>query len=183
MLKKAIQFAKSVHRGTRRKSGAPFITHPIAVMSTLKEAGFGETVLVAAVLHDVLEEARDRKKNEQFVHDEFGDEVYFLVTAVSKDFSVRDKTERDKAYHEQLILAMSRDSSVLFIKMADLLHNVSTVEHLSKKKQNEWVGELKRYYLFHFLENFHVVPHDKRELYLDMINKMEEVVEEYQSGG
>ncbi|MDP2691776.1 MAG: HD domain-containing protein [bacterium] len=182
LLQKAIQYAEKIHKGTFRKSGEPYISHPLAVMKTLQKHGFSDKVLAAAVLHDVLEDTNDREKTEKELFQEFGDEVFFLVGAVSKDAKIRDKKERAHHYFEQQTTAMKRDPAVIFLKAADLLHNVSTLKYLSRERQDRWIHELKNYYLMNFLKNFHLIPDFQRDLYHELVAKLQKVIDRHEEG-
>lgn len=177
LVQKALDFATEIHANTKRKSGEPYIIHPIAVKNILEKHGFPERVLCTALLHDVLEDTDDVPTTERKLFQIFGDEVYFLVTALSKDGKIADKQERDEKYFEQISLAMQKDPSIIFLKAADLLHNVSTLKHLKKEKQEAWISELKNFYLRNFLKNFHIIPIPQREFYHQLIKDIQKVID------
>lgn len=180
LLQKALDFATDIHAHTKRKSGEPYIIHPIAVKNILEKHGFPEQVLCAALLHDVLEDTDDVPTTEKRLFRLFGDEVYFLVTALSKDGKLADKQVRDEKYFEQISLAMQRDPSIIFLKAADLLHNVSTLKYLKKEKQEAWISELKNFYLRNFLKNFHLIPIPQREFYHQLIRNIQKVIDRFE---
>ncbi|HEX5741174.1 MAG TPA: HD domain-containing protein [Pilimelia sp.] len=125
VLRRAYVMAESAHRGQFRKSGEPFITHPVAVAQILADLGMDTTTLVAALLHDTVE---DTDYTLHALRDDFGGEVAHLVDGVTKF---------DKLYYGQaakgetirkLIIAAGRDVRVLVIKLADRLHNMRTLD-------------------------------------------------------
>ncbi|MGJ6979306.1 RelA/SpoT family protein [Aestuariimicrobium soli] len=138
LLERAYHTAEHYHRGQLRKSGDAYITHPLAVTSILAELGMTEPTLVAALLHDTVEDTSYTM--EQLTAD-FGDEVAGLVDGVTKLDKV---TYGDSAKAETLrkmVIAMSRDIRVLVIKLADRLHNMRTLDFLRPDKQNRIAKE------------------------------------------
>jgi GTP diphosphokinase / guanosine-3',5'-bis(diphosphate) 3'-diphosphatase len=124
-LRRGYVIAENMHRGQFRKSGEPFITHPLAVAQICAELGMDTTTLVAALLHDTVE---DTRYTVQALHDDFGPEVAHLVDGVTKF---------DKAFYGQaaeaetirkMIVAAGKDVRVLIIKLADRLHNMRTLD-------------------------------------------------------
>ncbi len=180
LLKAAELYAAKIHKGVFRKSGEPYITHPIAVMKIMQKKGFSTDVLCAALLHDTIEDSQNPKQTEIEILKSFGDETLFLVQALSKDQTMSDKELRDKKYFEQLEQSIERDPNVLFLKAADLLHNVSTIKYLSKERQERWISELKQFYFFHFLESFHLIPEVHHEFYHELVNKLQLVLEKHE---
>lgn len=181
IVKKALDFASKIHEGVVRKSGQPYITHPIAVKDILKDHGFSDKVLCAALLHDVLEDSDDYAQTEKDLFEIFGDEVFFLVEAVSKDTRMKNKKQRDEKYYRQITLAMQQDPAVIFLKAADLLHNVSTLKYLSKERQDRWINELKDFYMLNFTKNFHVVPAFHRDFFHQLVFKLQEVIDRHEN--
>jgi GTP diphosphokinase / guanosine-3',5'-bis(diphosphate) 3'-diphosphatase len=132
VLRRAYTIAESMHRGQVRKSGEPFITHPLAVAQICAELGMDTTTLVAALLHDTVE---DTRYTVQALHDDFGPEVAHLVAGVTKF---------DKAFYGQvaeaetirkMIVAAGKDVRVLIIKLADRVHNMRTLDARSPASQ------------------------------------------------
>jgi len=125
VLRRAYGIAESMHRGQFRKSGEPFITHPLAVAQILAELGMDTTTLVAALLHDTVE---DTRYTLQALDGDFGPEVAHLVDGVTKF----DKTFYGKAAEAEtirkMIVAAGKDVRVLIIKLADRLHNMRTLD-------------------------------------------------------
>ncbi|HEX2774456.1 MAG TPA: HD domain-containing protein [Micromonosporaceae bacterium] len=125
VLRRGYAIAEHMHRGQFRKSGEPYITHPLAVAQICAELGMDTTTLVAALLHDTVE---DTRYTLQALRDDFGSEVAYLVDGVTKF---------DKAFYGQaaeaetvrkMIVAAGRDVRVLIIKLADRLHNMRTLD-------------------------------------------------------
>ncbi|MDQ6687050.1 MAG: HD domain-containing protein, partial [Actinomycetota bacterium] len=132
LLERAYLTAEQHHRGQMRKSGDPYITHPLAVTTILADIGMTEPTLVAALLHDTIE---DTPYTLAQLRADFGDEVAQLVDGVTK----LDKlTYGDSAQAEtirKMIVAMSRDIRVLVIKLADRLHNMRTLRYVKAETQ------------------------------------------------
>ena len=132
LLNQAYEVAEREHRGQQRTSGDPFITHPVAVASILAELGMDTTTLVAALLHDTVE---DTGYTLEQTRADFGDEVTHLVDGVTK----LDKMEFGHAAEAEtirkMIVAMALDLRVLIIKLADRLHNMRTLRFQPTHKQ------------------------------------------------
>ncbi|MFT4083257.1 MAG: bifunctional (p)ppGpp synthetase/guanosine-3',5'-bis(diphosphate) 3'-pyrophosphohydrolase [Nocardioides sp.] len=132
LLERAYKTAERLHRTQKRKSGDPYITHPLAVTTILAELGMTEPTLVAALLHDTVE---DTPYTLDELTRDFGAEVALLVDGVTKLDKV---TYGDSAQAEtirKMIVAMSKDIRVLVIKLADRLHNMRTLRYVSPKSQ------------------------------------------------
>lgn len=127
LIERAYAVAEQAHQGQSRKSGEPYITHPIAVAEIIAGLGMPDTVIAAAFLHDVVE---DTGVALDHIREEFGDEVADFVDGVTK----LDKlTYGDAAQAEtvrKMVVAMARDIRVLILKLADRLHNARTWEHV-----------------------------------------------------
>ncbi len=126
MLRRAWEVGAAAHAGQTRKSGEPYITHPVAVAAILAELGLDVEALVAAILHDTIEDT-------PLTHDElagqFGQTVAELVEGVTKldKLRFRDRQEAAAESFRKMLLAMSRDLRVIMIKLADRLHNMRTL--------------------------------------------------------
>ncbi|MEG0918317.1 MAG: bifunctional (p)ppGpp synthetase/guanosine-3',5'-bis(diphosphate) 3'-pyrophosphohydrolase [Anaerovoracaceae bacterium] len=140
LLGKAYDIASKMHEGQLRKSGEPYLIHPIAVVIILAELGMDEDTLVAGLLHDVVEDTEYTK--EQLV-EEFGEEVGLLVDGVTKLGSLvfENNEERQAENLRKMFLAMSKDIRVLIIKLADRLHNLRTINYMSESKIREKCNE------------------------------------------
>jgi guanosine-3',5'-bis(diphosphate) 3'-pyrophosphohydrolase len=132
LLQNAYDVAEEMHRDQRRKSGDPYITHPLAVATILAELGMDTTTLVAALLHDTVEDTAyplDRLRAD------FGDEVAHLVDGVTKLDKVELGAAAEAETIRKMVIAMARDPRVLVIKLADRLHNMRTMRFLPPEKQ------------------------------------------------
>ena len=172
----AYALAAAVHAGQARKSGEPYILHPLAVAELLFDCGADQDVVCAALLHDVLEEG-DAPSVADEIHARFGDHVLYLVHAVSKDDRIIDKAEQHHAYLEQIAHALQIDLFVFFIKMADLIHNMSTIAGLSPSQKERWVRELKYDYLPLFSDFYHRIPSHYRETYHHLLDAVQSVID------
>ena len=123
IIEKAFDVAEDAHRDQKRRSGEPYITHPLAVTHILAELGIGPTTLAAALLHDTVEDTD--YKLEQLTKD-FGDEVAMLVDGVTKLDKVKYGDNAQAETVRKMVVAMSKDIRVLVIKLADRLHNART---------------------------------------------------------
>jgi len=131
-LQRAYDVAEELHRDQRRKSGDPYITHPLAVATILAELGMDTTTLVAALLHDTVE---DTGYSLDQLADDFGDKVSELVDGVTKLDKVKLGTAAEAETIRKMVIAMARDPRVLVIKLADRLHNMRTMRFLPPEKQ------------------------------------------------
>jgi GTP pyrophosphokinase len=127
LLERAFTVAEKLHRGQTRKSGDPYITHPVAVATILAELGSPREVLAAALLHDTVE---DTDYSLDQLRSEFGDEIAVLVDGVTKLDKVTYGAAAQAETVRKMIVAMSRDIRVLLIKLADRLHNARTWKYV-----------------------------------------------------
>lgn len=130
---KAYDIAEEMHRGQLRKSGEPYLIHPLAVSEILAELGMDEETIVAGLLHDVVEDTPYTR--EELVED-FGEEVELLVDGVTKLGSLKfeSKEARQAENLRKMFLAMSKDIRVLIIKLSDRLHNLRTINYMTHDK-------------------------------------------------
>lgn len=175
----AYDLAAAVHEGQKRKSGEPYITHPLAVAELLFSIGADQDVIYAALLHDALEEGENRMQIEHDIHSRFGDHVLYLVHAVSKDGRITDSLEKQSAYMEQITHALELDIFVFFIKVADLIHNMSTISALHPNMQAQWIRELKYDYMPLFAEFYHRIPTHYRDMYHHLLDAVQAVIDAY----
>jgi GTP pyrophosphokinase len=138
MIERAYEVAELRHRGQLRKSGDPFITHPLAVTTILAELGMTPPTLCAALLHDTVEDT-DYKLTE--LRAEFGDEIADLVDGVTKLDKVKYGESAQAETVRKMVVAMARDIRVLVIKLADRLHNMRTIRYLRQEKQEQKARE------------------------------------------
>lgn len=132
VLSRAYDLAEHLHEGVFRKSGDPYITHPLAVATIAAEIGMDTTTLVAALLHDTVE---DTDYSLEQLTDDFGAEVARLVDGVTKLDKVALGAAAEAETIRKMIVAMAQDPRVLVIKVADRLHNMRTMRFLPPEKQ------------------------------------------------
>jgi GTP diphosphokinase / guanosine-3',5'-bis(diphosphate) 3'-diphosphatase len=134
MIERAYDVAARQHAGQIRKSGDPYITHPLAVATILAELGMNSETLCAALLHDTIE---DTDYTLAELRREFGDDVATLVDGVTKLDKVKYGEAAQAETVRKMVVAMSRDIRVLVIKLADRLHNMRTLRYLPREKQEQ----------------------------------------------
>ncbi|HEU5456878.1 MAG TPA: bifunctional (p)ppGpp synthetase/guanosine-3',5'-bis(diphosphate) 3'-pyrophosphohydrolase [Nocardioides sp.] len=132
LLERAYEVAEKHHSGQVRKSGDPYITHPLAVTTILADIGMTEPTLVAALLHDTVE---DTSYTLDQLRRDFGDEVALLVDGVTKLDKVKYGDSAQAETIRKMIVAMSKDIRVLVIKLADRLHNMRTLRYVKQETQ------------------------------------------------
>ena len=123
LIERAYAAAERAHRGQQRKSGEPYITHPVAVAQILADLGIGAKTVAAALLHDTVE---DTEYTLDLLRADFGDEIAMLVDGVTKLDKVKYGDSAQAETVRKMIVAMSKDIRVLIIKLADRLHNART---------------------------------------------------------
>ena len=138
LLERAYTTAETMHGTQMRKSGDPYITHPLAVTTILAGIGMTEPTLVAALLHDTVE---DTPYTLDQCRDEFGDEVAQMVDGVTKLDKVQYGDSAQAETIRKMIVAMSRDIRVLVIKLADRLHNMRTLRYVPQRSQERTARE------------------------------------------
>lgn len=141
IIERAYRFAKEAHKGIRRRSGEPYILHPIAVAKIAsQEMGLGSTSICAALLHDVVE---DTEYTVEDIEQHFGKKIAQLVAGLTKISGgiFGDKASAQAENFRKLLLTMSEDIRVVLLKMADRLHNMRTLGSMSPNKQYKIAGE------------------------------------------
>ncbi len=140
MVIKAFNFASEAHRGMRRKSGEPYILHPIAVAKIVFfEIGLGITSIISALIHDVVE---DTEYTIEDIHNMFGPKIASIVDGLTKISGVFDTNSSLQAENfRKMLLTLSDDVRVILIKLADRLHNMRTLEFLPRNKQLKVANE------------------------------------------
>lgn len=135
-IERAYNLANEAHKNQRRRSGEPYIMHPVAVARILFEIGMDNECIIGALLHDVVE---DTEYGLDFIAKEYGDDVALLVDGVTKlgqiPLSTREEVQAENI--RKMFIAMNQDVRVIIIKLADRLHNMRTLEHMPPYKQRE----------------------------------------------
>jgi GTP pyrophosphokinase len=190
LVERAYAFSASAHRGQKRLSGDDFVSHSVGVAKILVNQQLDTTSVVAALLHDVVE---DSHVSVEEIREEFGDEVGDIVDGLTKISSLtfRSAAEEQSENYRKLLLSIARDARVIMVKLADRLHNMRTLEHLPDERQRGIARETREIYAplahrfgmagikteledlaFKFLE-----PEEYRELVEQVRAKREERVE------
>ena len=144
-VKRAFYYAEQAHDGQRRRSGEPYVTHPLAVANILANMHMDHQSLMAAMLHDVIEDTGVSKKA---LEAQFGKPVAELVDGVSKltQITFEDKAVAQAENFQKMVLAMSRDIRVIIVKLADRLHNMRTLGALRPDKKRRIARETLEIY-------------------------------------
>lgn len=158
---RAFDFAYQLHQGQYRKSGEPYICHPVAVAGMLRDLGGSADMIAAGFLHDVVE---DTDVTIEEIEQRFGKEVRLLVEGVTKlsKINFKSKTESQAENFRRMFLAMAQDIRVIVVKLADRLHNMRTLEHLPDEKRRRIALETRE--IFAPLANRLGIWHMKWEL-------------------
>lgn len=145
LIERALRFSVSAHRGQKRVSGEEFVSHSIAVATILVEQLLDSTSIVAALLHDVVE---DSEVSTEDVQREFGAEVAGLVDGLTKisNLTFRSSAEEQVENYRKLLISIARDARVIIIKLADRLHNMRTLEPLSPERRLRIATETREIY-------------------------------------
>ncbi|MCH5320923.1 MAG: bifunctional (p)ppGpp synthetase/guanosine-3',5'-bis(diphosphate) 3'-pyrophosphohydrolase [Eubacterium sp.] len=135
-IEEAYILARDAHKNQRRRSGEPYIMHPVAVAKILMKLGMDNECIIGALLHDVVE---DTEYDLDYIRKVFGDEVALLVDGVTKlgqiPLSTREEVQAENI--RKMFIAMNEDIRVIIIKLCDRLHNMRTLEHMPEYKQRE----------------------------------------------
>ncbi len=144
-IRAALDLAERAHAGQSRASGDPYIAHPVAVARILADLHMDTDTIVAALLHDVVE---DTSVPLDDIRAQFGDDVAELVDGVTKlsRLKVRSREEEQVENLRKMFLAMAKDIRVIFIKLADRLHNMRTLKHLSSERVARIARETREIY-------------------------------------
>ncbi len=139
-VEKAIDFAVRFHGSQLRQSGAPYYTHPIEVAEILAEFKLDTSTIVTALLHDTIE---DTEATLDMIKNEFGAEIAYIVNGVTKLDKINFRTESEKQAENfrKFLLAISDDIRVLFVKLADRLHNMRTLHHIKKDHKRQRIAK------------------------------------------
>lgn len=141
----AYRFSEQAHEGQMRKSGEPYISHPVAVACQLADLHLDVPTIIAALLHDVVE---DTKITKQQVAEQFGNQVAELVDGLSKleKIEFQSATEAQAENFRKMLLAMSQDVRVILVKLADRLHNMQTLDVMKPDKRRRIAKETLEIY-------------------------------------
>jgi len=136
LLRKAYEFSDRAHRGQFRESGDPYIEHCLNVAFILAEQHLDSATITAGMIHDVIEETEISFEQ---IKDEFGEEIADLVDGVTKigEMELKSTEEQQVEYYRKMLLSMAKDIRVILIKLADRLHNMRTLVHLEKERQEK----------------------------------------------
>ena len=180
---KAFELADKAHEGQLRASGEPYIMHPLAVADILAHLQIDYITLMAALMHDVVEDTSYSKED---LEEMFGSEVAFLVDGVTKlnQFQYETKEDRQMENYRKMILAMAKDVRVVVIKLGDRLHNMRTLKHMRSDKQKRIAKETLEIFapLAHRLGIFNVkweledlsFRYLEPEKYYDLVDQMKQ---------
>ena len=180
---KAFELADKAHEGQCRASGEPYIMHPLAVADILAHLQIDHITLMAALMHDVVEDTSSSKED---LEEMFGSEVAFLVDGVTKlnQFQYETKEDRQMENYRKMILAMAKDVRVVVIKLGDRLHNMRTLKHMRSDKQKRIAKETLEIFapLAHRLGIFNVkweledlsFRYLEPEKYYDLVDQMKQ---------
>ena len=161
LISRAFKFAYNLHEGQYRKSGEPYIYHPVAVSGLLRDLGGSSVMIAAGFLHDVVE---DTEVTAEEIEERFGEEVRRLVEGVTKlsKINFKSKTESQAENFRRMFLAMAQDIRVIVVKLADRLHNMRTLDAMPEHKRRAKALETRE--IFAPLANRLGIWHVKWEL-------------------
>lgn len=143
-IRKAFDLAMSAHQGMRRKSGEPYIFHPLAVARiAAEEIGLGTTSIVCALLHDVVE---DTDITLEEIQEQFGEQVANIIDGLTKISGVFDTSSPQAENFRKMLLTLANDVRVILIKLCDRLHNMRTLDYMSDKGQLKIASETSYLY-------------------------------------
>ena len=144
LIKKAYVYSVEMHRGQVRKSGEPYVTHPLEVSGLLAEMKLDEYAISAGILHDTVEDTKATKDDLQSL---FGDQVAEIVDGVTKlNIPFNTAFEKQAENFRRMLVAMAKDIRVILVKLADRLHNMRTLEHMKPEKQERIAKETLEIY-------------------------------------
>ncbi len=183
LIRKAFDLAVEAHKDQRRKSGEPYVYHPIAVAKIVaNDIGLGATSIVAALLHDVVE---DTQFTLEYVENEFGVKIAHIVDGLTKISNLNKETVSIQAEnYRKMLLTLNDDVRVILIKIADRYHNMQTLEHMPIDKQARIASETLFIYapLAHRLGLYTIkteledlgLKYTEPDVYFDILNKINE---------
>lgn len=181
LIRRAYDFAKNAHTGQFRESGEEYLVHPVALAYILADLQFDAVCISAALLHDVVE---DTKYTNEDIKQNFGQEIADIVDGLTKisKLEFRTKQEEQAENFRKMLIAMAKDIRVIFIKLADRLHNMRTIKYMPENKRKEKAQETLDIYapLAHRLGIFKIkweledisFRYLNEEAYYDIVNKV-----------
>ncbi|WP_109563758.1 RelA/SpoT family protein [Jannaschia seohaensis] len=145
LIREAYAYAVHAHEGQTRRSGEPYITHPVAVAALLSEQRLDDATIVTALLHDTIEDTRSTYGE---VAARFGEEIAELVDGVTKltNLELTSRETKQAENFRKLFMAMSKDLRVILVKLTDRLHNMRTIKHMAPHKQAQKAHETMEIY-------------------------------------
>src|SRR5436190_13083182 len=145
LIRRSFEFAADRHAGQRRRSGEPYVVHPVGVARTIAELRLDVPSVCAGLLHDCVE---DTSATAEDIGRLFGSEIQFLVEGVTKLGQIpwTTREERQAENFRKMLLAMARDIRVILIKLADRVDNMRTLEHMPRDKQERIARETREIY-------------------------------------
>ncbi len=177
-INKAYEYALKMHEGQKRDSGEPYIVHPLSVALICAELNMDTDSICAALLHDVIEDCSDKTSYEE-IEKEFGSEVAMIVDGITKlvNITFENKQEENLENLRKMFFAMSKDVRVIFVKLADRVHNMRTLSHKREERQRAIALETMHVYapIAHRL-GIHKIKQELEDLalrYLDPIGYKE----------
>ncbi|QQS59746.1 bifunctional (p)ppGpp synthetase/guanosine-3',5'-bis(diphosphate) 3'-pyrophosphohydrolase [Candidatus Peregrinibacteria bacterium] len=199
VLEKAVALATELHKEQKRASGKPYITHPIAVMEILKKLNFPPIALAIAVLHDVCE---DTKITNIDMYSLFPERVVFVVYALSKNQKPKDNQKWRKFYQEakqrkeegissfeayidyrftiymrRFYLGCLADPYVMYVKMADQIHNLSDMKFLPESKRKRKIWEVENHFLPLYRKMQNAIMPDSFDQYSALLSLLENTLQ------
>ncbi len=147
LIKKAFVYGAKRHKGQTRHSGEPYFSHPVAVAAILSEMDLDSETIVAAILHDVVEDTAHSPdeliKVQEEIKELFGETVLKIVLGVTKISKFKEeisKEDREREYYRNMIFGMVRDPRVILVKMADRLHNMRTLFYIPSEEKRKRIA-------------------------------------------
>lgn len=182
MLQKAITLAEKLHKGQYRKSGEPYISHPLAVSKILKDHGFSEEVQTAGILHDLCE---DTGISNSEIETLFTEDIAFVLYALSKNTKAKNKNisktantpdYRISLYIRRFASCTAENPMVLYVKIADQIHNLSTMQAFTEEKKKRKIAEVKQYFL-PIYNNTKNIPESENANYKNILTSLIKTVQ------
>jgi (p)ppGpp synthase/HD superfamily hydrolase len=185
MLQKAISLAKKLHEGQFRKSGEPYVSHPLEVSNILKEHGFSEEVQTVGVLHDLCEDTGiSNAEIERLFTQDIASALYALSKNKKPEKGTVPKNEKSAdlrvgLYIRRFTSTSQKNPMVLYIKIADQIHNLSTMQAFSKEKKLRKIQEVEQYFLPVYMTS--TVPESEQMNYSRLLRTLRKTLEGLQN--